>query len=147
MFSADCEVTEKDRNPMAKLLKDHDGTERRIFLLTRLRNGRVKADRIRTDDDPRLRSKTPFALITVDNIRLTDNETNLEDAARRNLRRVAVLKDEGYLLRPRIARSMGDFGGLFRALRCATEDTVLEVDQTGFSGAEWRVCTKRVGAN
>ncbi len=47
---------------MAKLPQHHDGVEHRFFLLTRLRNGRVKADRIRTDDDPRLRSRAAFAL-------------------------------------------------------------------------------------
>jgi hypothetical protein len=125
MFSADCGAAEKDRNPMAEFPKDQDRIERRIFLLTKLRDGRVKADRIRTEDDRRLRSRAPFALITIDPNHMAD--------------------DEGYLLRPRIAELMGDFRSIFQALRDVTEDATLEIDRTDRSAAGWRVCANQVG--
>lgn len=101
----------------------------------------MRADRVRTEDDPRLRLRAPFALIKVDNIRFTDNETNIEDAAGLDLIKVAILEDEGYLLRPRIAKSIGGIYGFFEALRDATEDTMLELDRKAHSGPEWRVCS------
>ena len=125
---------------MAKLPKHHDGAECRFFLLTLLRNGRVKADRIRTDDDPRLRSRAAFALITLDADLQTDDELNSEDVAGRGACSAAYGGGEGYLLRPPIAKSIKDFRGLFRALRDAIEDTMLEVDRKRRSGAKWRVC-------
>jgi hypothetical protein len=39
---------------MAEFPKDQDRIERRVFLLTKLKDGRVKADRICSEDDPRL---------------------------------------------------------------------------------------------
>ena len=56
---------------MADLPKHQNGIESRFFLLTLLRDGRVKSDRIRTEADPRLRSRRPFALITVDSFLLS----------------------------------------------------------------------------
>jgi hypothetical protein len=144
MFSVDCGAAEKDRNPMAEFPKDQDRIDRRIFLLTKLRDGRVKADRIRTDDDPRLRSKAPFALITVDTNRMADDEANLADAAGQDANRLADGDDGGFLLRPRIAESIGDFRGIFQALRDVTEDAMLEIDRTDRSAAEWRVCANQV---
>jgi hypothetical protein len=132
---------------MVDLSRLQEETERRIFLLTLLRNGRVKADRIRTEDDPRLRSKTPFALITLESVLQADDESNLAGAIERDVNRGADGIDEGYLLRPRIAKSIEDFHGLFQALRNAKEDTILEIDRKGRSGTEWRVSVNRVGAN
>jgi hypothetical protein len=132
---------------MAKLPKHHDGAEHRFFLLTLLRNGRVKADRIRTDDDPRLRSRAAFALITLASVLPKDEELNLADPAGRIGCSTADANDEGYLLRPRIANSIDDFRGLFHALRRATEDTILEIDRKGRLGAEWRVCANRTWVN
>jgi len=125
---------------MAKSPKHDDGSERRFFLLTKLRNGRVKAERIRTDKDPRLRSRTAFALITLDSAPQTDDELIPADAAGRGGCSAAYGGDEGYLLRPQIANSIKDFRGLFHALRDATEDTMLEIDPKSRSDAEWRVC-------
>ena len=141
MFSTNCGITEKEpTHPMAKLPEHHDGAERRFFLLTRLRNGRVKADRVRTDDDPRLRSRAAFALITLDSVLQTDDELSPADAAGRGGCSAAYGGDEGYLLRPEISNSIKDFRGLFQALRDATEDTMLEIDPKSRSDAEWRVC-------
>jgi hypothetical protein len=130
---------------MAEFPKDQDRIERRVFLLTKLKDGRVKADRIRTEDDRRLRSRAPFALITVDTNRMADDEANLADAAGQDANRMGDGADEGYLLRPRIAESMGDFRSIFQALRDVTEDATLEIDRTDRSAAEWRVCANQVG--
>jgi hypothetical protein len=125
---------------MVKLPKHHDGAERRFSLLTLLRNGRVKADRIRTEDDPRLRSRTPFALITPNSVLPASVESNVASATERDSGKAAERLDEGYLLRPQIAESIENFRGLFHALRDATEDTLLEIDPKSRSDAEWRVC-------
>lgn len=125
---------------MAKLPKHHDGAELRFFLLTLLRNGRVKADRIRTEDDPRLRSRTPFALITPNSVLPASVESNVASATERDSGKAAERLDEGYLLRPQIAESIESFRGLFHALRDATEDTILEIDRKGHLVAEWHVC-------
>ena len=125
---------------MAKLPEHHDGAEQRFFLLTRLRNGRVKADRVRTDDDPRLRSRAAFALITPNSVLPASVESNVASATERDSGRAAERLDEGYLLRPQIAESIENFRGLFHALRDATEDTILEIDRKGRLGAEWYVC-------
>ena len=125
---------------MAKLPKHHDGAELRFFLLTLLRNGRVKADRVRTDDDPRLRSRAAFALITPNSVLPESVESNVASATERDSGRAAERLDEGYLLRPQIAESIENFRGLFHALRDATEDTILEIDRKGRLGAEWYVC-------
>jgi len=69
---------------MAKLPKHHDGAELRFFLLTLLRNGRVKADRVRTDDDPRLRSRAAFALITPNSVLPASVESNVASATERD---------------------------------------------------------------
>lgn len=132
---------------MAELPKHHDGAERRFFLLTLLRNGRVKADRIRTEDDPRLRSKAAFALITPNSVLPASVESNVTSATDRDSGRAAERLDEGYLLRPQIAESIENFRGLFHALRDATEDTILEIDRKGRLGAEWRVCANRTWVN
>jgi hypothetical protein len=126
---------------MARSPKHHDGAERRFFLLKKLRNGRVKAERIRTDKDPRLRSRTAFALITLDSAPQTDDELNPADAAGRGGCSAAYGGDEGYLLRPQIANSIKGFRGLFHALRDSTEDTMLQIDRMDRSGPEWRICT------
>ena len=126
---------------MADLPKHQHGIEKRFFLLTLLKDGRVKADRIRTEADPRLRSRRPFALITVDSFLLTEDERNLADAAGWDAGRLVDGVDEGYLLRQRIAESIEDFHGIFHALRDATEDTMLQIDRMDRSGAEWRICT------
>ena len=128
---------------MAELPEHQDGIESRSFLLTLLKDGRVKGERIRDEDDPRLHSKAPFALITVDSFLLTDDEMNLADAAGWDARRLVDGVGQVDLLRPRIAESMDDIDGLFQALRDAAEDTMLEVDHMGHSGAEWRVCADR----
>ena len=132
---------------MAELPKHQDGIESRSFLLTLLKHGRVKAERIRNENDPRLHSKAPFALITVDSLLLTDDEMNLADAAGWDVSRLVDGVGQIDLLRPRIAESMGDIDGIFQSLRDATEDTVLEVNQMGSSGPEWRVSTNRVETN
>lgn len=131
---------------MAQLLKHHDGIENRSFLLTLLWDGRVKAERIRSDKDPRLRSKAAFALITLASVLPKGEELNLADPAERNGCSTADSNDEGYLLRQQIAESIDNFRGLFHALREATEDTMLEIDQMVNSGTEWRVCSDQVGA-
>jgi len=125
---------------MAKLPKHDDGAERRFFLLTKLRNGRVKAERIRTDKDPRLRSRTAFALITPNLVLPASVESNVASATERDSGKAAERLDEGFLLRPKIAESIENFRGLFHALRDATEDTMLEIDPKSRSDAEWRVC-------
>jgi hypothetical protein len=132
---------------MAKSPKHHDGAELRFFLLTRLRNGRVKAERIRTDKDPRLRSRTPFALIMPNSVLPASVESNVASATERDSSKAAERLDEGYLLRPKIAESIENFHGLFHALRDATEDTILEIDRKGRLGAEWHVCTNRTWVN
>jgi len=132
---------------MAKLPKHHDGAERRLFLLTLLRNGRVKADRIRTKDDLRLRPRTPFALITPNSVLPASVEPNVASATERDSGRAAERLDEGYLLRPQIAESIENFRGLFHALRDATEDTILEIDRKGRLGVQWRVCANRTWVN
>lgn len=131
----------RNRKPMAELPEHQNGIESRSFLLTLLRDGRVRAERIRAEDDPRLHSKAPFALITVDSFLLTEDERNLADAAGWDAGRLVDGVDEGYLLRQRIAESIEDFHGLFHALRDATEDTMLQIDRMDRSGAEWRICT------
>lgn len=125
---------------MAKSPKHDDGAELRFFLLTRLRNGRVKAERIRTDKDPRLRSRAAFALITPKSVLPASVESNVASATERDSGKAAERLDEGYLLRPQIAESIENFHGLFHALRDATEDTILEIDPKSRSDAEWRVC-------
>jgi hypothetical protein len=132
---------------MAKLPKHHDGAELRFFLLTLLRNGRVKADRVRTDDDPRLRSRAAFALITPNSVLPASVESNVASATERDSGKAAERLDEGYLLRPQIAESIENFRGLFHALRDATEDTTLEIDRKGRLGAKWRVCANRTWVN
>jgi len=119
---------------MEDLLKHQEESERRIFLLTLLKNGRVKADRIRAEDDPRLRSKTPFALITPNSVLPASVESNVASATERDSGRDAERLDEGYLPRPQIAESIENFRGLFHALRDATEDTILEIDRKGRLG-------------
>jgi len=126
---------------MADLPKHQHGIEKRFFLLTLLRDGRVKADRIRTEADPRLRSRRPFALITVDALLLTEVEMNLADAVGWDVGGLVDGVNEGHLLRPRIAESIEDFHGIFHALRDETEDTMLQIDRMDRSGAEWRICT------
>ena len=126
---------------MAELPKHRNGIEKRFFLLTLLKDGRVKAERIRTETDPRLRSRRPFALITLDSPPLTEHEMNRADAAGWDVGGRVDGVNEGYLLRPRIAESIEDFHGLFRALRDSTEDTMLQIDRMDRSGPEWCVCT------
>jgi len=125
---------------MAKSPEHHDGAEQRFFLLTRRRNGRVKAERIRTDKDPRLRSRAAFALIMPSSVLPASVESNVASATERDSGKAAERLDEGYLLRPQIAESIENFRGLFHALRNATEDTLLEIDPKSRSDAEWRVC-------
>lgn len=132
---------------MAKSPKHHDGAERRFFLLTKLRNGRIKAERIRTDKDPRLRSRSAFALITPNSVLPVRDESNVPGTTERDSGKAAERLDEGYLLRPQIAESIENFRGLFHALRDATEDTILEIDQKGRLGAEWHVCANRTWVN
>jgi hypothetical protein len=76
---------------------------------------------------------------------MADDEANLADAAGQDANRMGDGADEGYLLRPRIAESMGDFRSIFQALRDVTEDATLEIDRTDRSAAEWRVCANQVG--
>lgn len=102
---------------MADLPKHQHGIEKRFFLLTLLRDGRVKADRIRTEADPRLRSRRPFALITVDSFLLRDDEMNLADAAGWDVGRLVDGVGQADLLRPPIAKSVGDISGFLHVLR------------------------------
>lgn len=129
---------------MAELPTREDGIESRSFLLTLLKDGRVKAERIRAEDDPRLSSKAPFALMTVDSFLLTDDEMNFADTAGLDVARLVDGVGQADLLRPRTAKSFGDISDFFLALGDATEDTTLEIIRAGGSEPEWRVCEDRV---
>jgi hypothetical protein len=50
---------------MAVSPKDQDGIERRVILLTKLKDGRVKADRICSEDDPKLSVSSPAWLYSM----------------------------------------------------------------------------------
>jgi len=132
---------------MGSLPKHQEESERRIFLLTLLKNGHIKADRMRTDKDPRLRSRTAFALITLEAVLPAGDESNLSDSTKPSGGSVEDERDEAYLLRRRIAESMEDFRGIFHALRKVKEDTILEFYRTGLRWAGWRVFTNRTWVN
>lgn len=102
---------------MAELPEHQNGIESRSFLLTLLRDRRVRAERIRAEDDPRLHSKAPFALITVDSFLLRDDEMNLADAAGWDVGRLVDGVGQADLLRPPIAKSVGDISGFLHVLR------------------------------
>jgi hypothetical protein len=112
--------------------------ESRVFLLTAMRDGTVKAERIRSAADTRLRSKQSFAVIRVESFLLTDGEIEALERMSYEPERMVDGIGEAYVLRPRIASRLGGIDEFFAALRDVTEDVLL-TPHLGSPSPDWSI--------
>jgi hypothetical protein len=114
------------------LFSEKPHTETHRFLLTKLKNGKVKAETIESANDPRLSSTMPFALIALDRFVVTEEELYF-DRSDTDLMKVAECIDgdvvDGVgvatIMRPRVAKNLGGIDAFFLALTGITKDVVL----------------------
>jgi hypothetical protein len=121
----------------SEFFETQDGMASRTFLLTVLTDGRIKAERILTADDPRLSSPKPFLLITVDTFLLSDHEIEVLGDVNRLVEGVGMFK----VIRPILAKRRGiDASAFFEVLRDETGDVLLEPDdEVRLGGPGWHV--------
>jgi hypothetical protein len=93
----------------------------RVFVLTELKDGRVRAQRVRSPYDPRLHDSEAFAIVAVDTL-AADAETGDEE-----------IRDIGkeVILRPRIYHRLVLDSDFLGALADAANDCTLEMDLWG----------------
>ena len=120
---------------MPKFEIEIDGVESRRFLLTALKDGRVMAERIFHGEDARLKSREPFAEITVDSFALNDDELDtLAEFTGSEQERLVDGVGEARILRPQVVQRLGGIDGFFDALRDATGDVLLKMNDVS---GEW----------
>ncbi len=121
----------------SEFFETQDGITSRTFLLTALTDGRIKAERILTADDPRLSSPKPFLLITVDTFLLSDQEVAVLGDVNRLIEGVGMTQT----LRPKQAKRLGiDTNAFYEVLRDETGDVLLEPDdEVPLWGPGWHV--------
>jgi hypothetical protein len=115
-------------NNFAELFKEMPGVTSVVFLLTRLKNEDVRAEVIRSVQDPRLRSKEPFAAICVDHFRLEQSEQELfskytAEPVDSYVNGVGI----GHILNPRVYEKLlaGTTNDFFDALAEVNGDVIL----------------------
>ena len=121
----------------SEFFETQNGITSRTFLLTALTDGRIKAERTLTADDPRLFSPKPFLLVTVDTFLLSDQEIVVLGDVERLVDGVRMFK----ILRPQLAKRRGfDVNVSFNVLRDETGDVLLEPDfEVPLWGPGWHV--------
>src|ERR1700676_4880769 len=122
-----------------ELFEETPGTVSLVFLLTKLRNGDVQVEVIRDVNDPRLRSKEPFAAIRVDHFRLERAmQEGLSEYSGEEVDSYIDGEGEVLILKPRVYNRLlaGTTNDFFDALAEVNGDAVLTNydDEEG----EWR---------